>query len=204
MKIMIHRLYQSIAIWLFKVYNLGVSVIFPSWFYLLVLVTFPAIQKSFLEQTCAHLIQNYPNQSSRSFHQSFVLALTQKFPALNYLNVDIDGKRGRAPHVSLIETRAKNCTKGAFFSLQSTQFRIYYPEKKETSSILRIIRHPNDQKLQRSIRVRLKWWTMNRLYKNQQITVRCNWRWWKVISMVSVIIKMTSEDQFFSLNDSPF
>ncbi|CAF3345426.1 unnamed protein product [Rotaria sp. Silwood2] len=75
--------------------------------------SFPSIQKVFLEQTCAHLLNYYPESSSKSFHYSFVLALCEKFPALNYLNKDIDGKMGRAPHhtISRLLSRKKRNSK---------------------------------------------------------------------------------------------
>ncbi|CAF3826211.1 unnamed protein product [Rotaria sp. Silwood1] len=60
--------------------------------------SFSSIQKTFLEQTCTHFLRQYWNSSSKSLHYSFVLALTEKFPALNYLDKNIDGKNGRAPH----------------------------------------------------------------------------------------------------------
>ncbi|CAF3885541.1 unnamed protein product [Rotaria sordida] len=60
--------------------------------------SFPAIQKPFLEQTCTHFLQQYPDCSLKNVHHSFILALTQKFPALNYLNLNVDGKNGKAPH----------------------------------------------------------------------------------------------------------
>ncbi|CAF1398960.1 unnamed protein product [Rotaria sordida] len=59
--------------------------------------SFPSIQKVFLDQTGTHFLQKYSNSSSKSLHYSFVLALTEKFPILNYLNKDVDGKMGRAP-----------------------------------------------------------------------------------------------------------
>ncbi|CAF5229828.1 unnamed protein product, partial [Rotaria magnacalcarata] len=61
---------------------------------------FSAIKKPFFEQTSAHLLGQYSNSTSKSVHYSFVVALTEKFPILNYLNKDVDGKMGRAPHAS--------------------------------------------------------------------------------------------------------
>ncbi|CAF4390586.1 unnamed protein product, partial [Rotaria magnacalcarata] len=52
--------------------------------------SFSAIKKPFLEQTSAHLLRQYSNSTSKSFHYSFIVALTEKFPALNYLNKDVD------------------------------------------------------------------------------------------------------------------
>ncbi|CAF3947770.1 unnamed protein product [Rotaria sordida] len=52
--------------------------------------SFPSIQKVFLDQTGTHFLQKYSNSSSKSLHYSFVLALTEKFPILNYLNKDVD------------------------------------------------------------------------------------------------------------------
>ncbi|CAF3694319.1 unnamed protein product [Rotaria sp. Silwood1] len=71
--------------------------------------SFPAIQQEFLRQTCAHFIQQYPDCISRKIHHSFVLALTQKFPSLNYLNKNVDGIDGRAPNhtISRLISRKK-------------------------------------------------------------------------------------------------
>ncbi|CAM4757180.1 unnamed protein product [Rotaria magnacalcarata] len=51
---------------------------------------FSAIKKPFFEQTSAHLLGQYSNSTSKSVHYSFVVALTEKFPILNYLNKDVD------------------------------------------------------------------------------------------------------------------
>ncbi|CAF4353481.1 unnamed protein product, partial [Rotaria magnacalcarata] len=51
---------------------------------------FSAIKKPFLEQTSAHLLGQYSNSTSKSVHYSFVVALTEEFPILNYLNKDVD------------------------------------------------------------------------------------------------------------------
>ena len=64
---------------------------------------FPAIQKEFLQQTSTHFLQQYPDCTSRNVHHSFIMALTQKYPALNYLNKSVDGIDGRAPYVSGFE-----------------------------------------------------------------------------------------------------
>ena len=64
------------------------------------LESFFPIQKHFLEQTCAHFLAQYPDCQSKSIHNSFVFALTTKYPALNFLDPSVDGKKGRAPHVS--------------------------------------------------------------------------------------------------------
>ncbi|CAF1315925.1 unnamed protein product [Adineta steineri] len=63
--------------------------------------SFHAIQKEFLQQTSSHFIQQYPESTSRNVHHSFILALTQKFPALNFLNRTVDGVDGKAPHYTI-------------------------------------------------------------------------------------------------------
>ncbi|CAF4131857.1 unnamed protein product [Rotaria sordida] len=71
--------------------------------------SFPAIQQEFLRQTCAVFLQQYPDSSSRKVHHSFVMALTQKFPALNFLNKSVDGVDGKAPYhtISRLLSRKK-------------------------------------------------------------------------------------------------
>ncbi|CAF3700908.1 unnamed protein product [Rotaria sordida] len=56
--------------------------------------SFPSIQKVFLDQTATHFLRKYSNVSLKSLHYSFVLALAEKFPILNYLNKDVDGRMG--------------------------------------------------------------------------------------------------------------
>jgi len=66
------------------------------------LESFPSIKKIFLEQTCTHFLQQYPNSLSKSLHYSFVTALAEKYPTLKYLNKD-DRLTGKTPYVSLFQ-----------------------------------------------------------------------------------------------------
>ncbi|CAF3337247.1 unnamed protein product [Rotaria sp. Silwood2] len=74
---------------------------------------FLRFKKLFLEQTCTHFLRQYSDSPSKSLHYSFVLALTEKFPVLNYLDKNIDGKNGRAPHhtISQLISRKKRTIK---------------------------------------------------------------------------------------------
>jgi hypothetical protein len=70
---------------------------------LFVVESFPAIKREFLQQTSAHFIQQYPDGAARRVHHSFVMALIEKFPILNYLDKSVDGINGKTPYVSLFE-----------------------------------------------------------------------------------------------------
>ncbi|CAF2728073.1 unnamed protein product [Rotaria sp. Silwood2] len=68
-----------------------------------------AIQQEFLRQTCTYFLQQYPDSTSRKVHHSFIMALTQKFPALNFLDKSVDGVNGKAPYhtISRLLSRKK-------------------------------------------------------------------------------------------------